>query len=34
MFILSDGKEARVAAQEAKLIIQQTANSVDEIKCS
>ncbi len=26
--------EARVAAKEVKLAIQQTANSVDEIKCS
>jgi archaellum component FlaC len=32
--ILSDGKQARVAATEAKLIIQQTANGIDEIKCS
>ena len=31
---LSDGKNARVEAEEGKLIIQQTANSVDEIKCS
>ena len=34
MFILLDGKRARVAAGEAKLIIQQTAYSTDEIKCS
>jgi hypothetical protein len=32
--MLSDGKEASVEAKETKLIIQQTANSVDEIKCS
>ena len=32
--ILSDGKQARVAAREAKLIIQQTACGIDEIKCS
>ncbi|KAH9015338.1 hypothetical protein EDB85DRAFT_1875891 [Lactarius pseudohatsudake] len=32
--LLSDGKEARVVATEAKSIIQQTANSVDELKCS
>ena len=30
----SDSKKARLAAKEAKLIIQQTANNVDEIKCS
>ena len=30
----SDGKQAIVAAKEAKLILQQTATSVDEIKCS
>jgi hypothetical protein len=29
----SDGKQARVAAKEAKLIIQQTASGIDEIKC-
>src|SRR6266702_692669 len=34
IFLLSDGKEARVVAKEAKLIVQQTANNVDEIKCS
>jgi 23S rRNA pseudoU1915 N3-methylase RlmH len=33
-FILSDGKQARVAAKEAKLIIQQIANGIDEIECS
>jgi hypothetical protein len=32
--ILSDGKEARVVARDAKLIVQQIANNVDEIKCS
>jgi methyl-accepting chemotaxis protein len=32
--LLLDGKQATVAAKEAKSIIQQTANSVDEIKCS
>jgi hypothetical protein len=32
--VLSDGKQARVAAKEATLIIQQTANDIDEIKCS
>jgi hypothetical protein len=31
--ILSDGKQARVAAQETRLVIQQTANDIDEIKC-
>ena len=30
----SDGKQATVAAKEAKLILQQTASGVDEIKCS
>jgi methyl-accepting chemotaxis protein len=30
----SDGKQATVAAKEAKSILQQTANSVDQIKCS
>src|SRR6266702_500783 len=34
IFLLSDGKEARAVAKEAKLIVQQTANNVDEIKCS
>ena len=29
-----DGKQATVAANEAKLILQQAANTVDEIKCS
>jgi hypothetical protein len=32
--ILSDGKQARVAAKEAALIIQHTANDIDEVKCS
>jgi hypothetical protein len=32
-FILSDGKQARVAAKEARLIIQQTANDIDQVKC-
>jgi hypothetical protein len=32
--ILSDGKQARVAAREAKSIIQQTATGIEEIKCS
>jgi uncharacterized protein YoxC len=32
--LLLDGKQATVAAKEAKSIIQQTANSVDEIQCS
>jgi uncharacterized protein YoxC len=32
--ILSDGKQARVAAKEAKSVIQQTANGIDEIKCT
>ncbi len=31
--ILLDGNEAKVTAMETKLIIQQTASSVDEIKC-
>ncbi|KAI9438083.1 hypothetical protein H4582DRAFT_2098859 [Lactarius indigo] len=30
--VIDDGKEARLVATEAKSIIQQTANSVDEIK--
>ena len=30
----SDGKQAIVAAKEANLILQQTATSVDKIKCS
>ncbi|KAH9164390.1 hypothetical protein EDB89DRAFT_2141463 [Lactarius sanguifluus] len=30
--VMDDGKEARVVATEAKSIIQQTANSVDELK--
>ena len=30
----SDGNQARLAAKETKLIIQQTADGVDEIKCS
>ena len=33
-FFTPDGKQATVAANEAKLILQQTANTVDEIKCS
>ena len=33
-FILADGKQARVAAQETKLVIQHAANDIDEIKCS
>ena len=32
--VLSDGKQARVAAQETRLVIQQAANDIDEIKCS
>jgi hypothetical protein len=32
--IHSDGKQARVAAQETRLVIQQAANDIDEIKCS
>ena len=32
--ILSDSKQARVAAQESSLVIQQVANGMDEIKCS
>ena len=31
--ILSDGQQARVAAQETRLVIQQAANDIDEIKC-
>ena len=34
MSILSDSKQARVAAQETSLVIQQVANDMDEIKCS
>ena len=33
-YILSDGKQTRDAAKEAKLIVQQTAYAIDEIKCS
>jgi hypothetical protein len=32
--ILSDGKDAIVEAKVATIIMQQTANSVDEIKCA
>ena len=32
--VLLDGKQAKVAAQEASLAIQQLANDIDEIKCS
>ena len=32
--VLSDGKQAKVAAQEASLVIQHVANDIDEIKCS
>ncbi|KAH9018457.1 hypothetical protein EDB84DRAFT_647789 [Lactarius hengduanensis] len=32
--VIDDGKEARVVATEANSIIQQTANSVDELRCS
>ncbi|KAH9169372.1 hypothetical protein EDB89DRAFT_2244714 [Lactarius sanguifluus] len=32
--VINDSKEARVAATEATSIIQQTANNIDEIKCS
>ena len=32
--ILSDGKQARLEAQETKLVIQHAANDIDEIKCS
>jgi methyl-accepting chemotaxis protein len=32
--IFSDGKQARAAAQETRLVIQQVANDIDEIKCS
>ncbi|KAH9060260.1 hypothetical protein EDB87DRAFT_623194 [Lactarius vividus] len=32
--VIDDGKEARVIATETKSITQQTANSVDELKCS
>ena len=28
-----DGKQARVAAQETRLVMQQAANGIDEIKC-
>ena len=30
----SDGRDARVAAQETQSIIQQTVNRIDEVKCS
>ena len=30
----SDSTQARVEAQKAKSIIQQTANTIDEVKCS
>ncbi len=33
LIILLDGKEAKVTTMELKLVIQQTASSVDEIKC-
>ncbi|KAH9060271.1 hypothetical protein EDB87DRAFT_623618 [Lactarius vividus] len=32
--VIDNGKEPRMAATEEKSIIQQTANSVDELKCS
>ncbi|KAH9060227.1 hypothetical protein EDB87DRAFT_620626 [Lactarius vividus] len=32
--VIDDGKQARVVATEAKLIIQQTANTVDQIRWS
>ena len=32
--ILADGKQARVAVQETKLVVQHAANDIDEIKCS
>ena len=32
--MISDGKQAREEAKETKLIIQQTANRIDEIECS
>ena len=31
--ILSDGEQARIAAKETNLAIQQAANDIDEIKC-
>ena len=30
----SDGRQARAAAQETSLVIQQVANEIDHIKCS
>ena len=33
-FIPSDGKQAGAAAKEVKLVIQQTANTIDKIRCS
>ncbi|KAN0139315.1 hypothetical protein V8E53_002816 [Lactarius tabidus] len=30
--VINDGKEGRVTAEETKIIIQQTANTIDEIK--
>ena len=33
-YILSDGRDARVAVQEVKSIIQQTAGVIDQVKCS
>ena len=32
--VFSDGKQARVVAQETNLAMQQAANDIDEIKCS
>ena len=32
--ILSDGKQARVAVQETRSVIQQAATDIDQIKCS
>ena len=32
--LLADGKQARVTAQETKLVVQHAADEIDEIKCS
>ena len=32
--ILTDGRQARVAAQETRLVVQHAANDIDDIKCS
>ena len=32
--ILLDGMQARATAQETRLVVQQAANDIDQIKCS